>query len=306
MFSSGASTTLVNGIAPVWIISDSGGGASTNPYNFLTYGANGYVTATYNSSNIATATSTSVVDQATSVALSASASAYALKINDGVVITATGHTLTLGDGTDPAGLIMGGGSAAITGGTLAFGGSEAFIYAKGSSTISAAITGTNGFTLAGSGTLTLSAAAPSLSGQITLDSGELSLTTANVFQNDVAGLTLQNVKSSPAPSTLNFTANQTFTTLDSSGTDSAITFSGAALTIGDTVNNLSSTLSAAITESGSATAGALTFDGSGLFDLSGMSSATLSLIAGSTIVSTTAPNFASLPAYSRPPLSAST
>ena len=96
-----------------------------------------------------------------------------MKVNDGAVITATGHTITLGDGTDPAGLIMGGGSAAITGGTLAFGGSEAFIYAKGTSTISAEITGSNGLVLAGSGTLQLSTAA-ALSGQITLNSGELS------------------------------------------------------------------------------------------------------------------------------------
>jgi autotransporter-associated beta strand protein len=290
VFSSGASTMLVNGIAPVWMITDSGGGASTNPYNFLTYGANGYVIATYtdtgsgSTGGIRTATSTSIVDQSGNGTLSANAQAYALKVNDGAVITATGHTITLGDGTDPAGLIMGGGSAAITGGTLAFGGSEAFIYAKGTSTISAEITGSNGLVLAGSGTLQVSTAA-ALSGRITLDSGELSLTAANIFSTDVAGLTLQNVKSSPAPSTLNFTANQTFTTLNSSGTDSTITFSNSAtLTIGDTTNNLSSTLSAAITETGGVTAGALTFDGSGLFDLSGMSSGTLNLVTGSTIV----------------------
>jgi hypothetical protein len=48
VFSSGASTTLTNGIVPVWITTDSGGGASTNPYNFLTYSAaNGYQIATY-------------------------------------------------------------------------------------------------------------------------------------------------------------------------------------------------------------------------------------------------------------------
>ncbi len=278
VFYSGASSTLINGIAPVWMISDTGGGASTNPYNFLTYGTNGYVAATYTdtgsgaSGGITTATSTSVVDQTTtnSTTLSGNAQAYALKINDGAVITATGHTITLGDGTDPAGLIMGGGS-------------EAFIYAKGTSTISAEITGSNGLVLAGSGTLNVGAVA-SLSGQITLDSGELNLTAANIFSTDVAGMMLGDVKSSPSNSILNFTANQTFTTLDSIGNKSTITFSGATLTIGDTINNLSSTLSAAITESGSATAGALTFDGSGLFDLSGMSSAALSLIAGSTII----------------------
>jgi len=290
VFSSGASTALINGMAPAWMISDTGGGASTNPYNFLTYGANGYAALAYSDSGsgstggIRTATSTSTVDQTGNGTLSANASAYALKVNDGAVITATGHTITLGDGTDPAGLIMGGGSAAITGGTLAFGGSEAFIYAKGTSSISAEITGSNGLTLAGSGTLQLSTVA-SLSGAITLDSGTLSLTTANVLSSDVAGLMLGDVKSSPSNSILNFTANQTLTTLDSIGSKSAITFSnGAALTIGDTTNNLSSTLSASITETGSVTSGALTLDGSGLFDFSGMSKGALSLVTGSTIV----------------------
>lgn len=292
VFSSGASTALVNGMAPAWIITDSGGSASTNPYNFVTYGADGYVNLTYSDSGkgasggISTATSTSTVDQTGNATLAANASAYALKINDAAVITATGFTIVLGDGSDPAGLIMGGGSAAITGGTLAFGGSQAIIYAKGTSTISSEITGSNGLTLAGSGTLILSAAAPftSLSGPITIDSGELSLTTANLFASDVAGLTLDDVKSHPSNSILNFTASQTFSTLNDLGDKSAITFSGAGvtLTVGDTTNNLSSTLSSAITQSGAPVAGALTFDGSGLFDLSGMSSGTLSLDSGST------------------------
>jgi fibronectin-binding autotransporter adhesin len=293
VFSSGASTTLVNGTAPAWIITDSGGGASTNPYNFVTYGANGYTNVTYSDTGsgstggIRTATSTSIVDQTGNATLSENAEAYALKVNDGAVITATGFTITLGDGTDPAGLIMGGGGAAITGGTLAFGGSQAIIYTKGSSTISSEITGTGGLTLAGSGTLTLSptAAFTSLSGPITIDSGTLSLTTANLFATDVAGLELDDVKSHPSNSILNFTASQTFTTLNSIGTKSAITFdNGATLTIGDTTNNLSSTLSSAITETGAATAGALTVNGSGLIDLSGMSGGTLSLVSGSTIV----------------------
>jgi fibronectin-binding autotransporter adhesin len=294
VFSAGASTTLVNGMAPAWIITDSGGGASGNPYNFVTYGANGYVNVTYtdtgsgSSGGIRTATNTSIVDQTGNATLAANAQAYALKVNDGAVITATGFTITLGDGTDPAGLIMDGGSAAINGGTLAFGGSEAIIYAKGSSTISSTITGSGGLTLAGSGTLTLSptAALTSLSGPITIDSGELSLTTANVFASDIAGLTLDDVKSSPSNSILNFTASQTFSTLNStdSGTDSAITFSGAGVTliIGDS-NNLNSTLGSSITDSTTNVLGAITKDGTGLLDLSGEKSGALNLASGSTI-----------------------
>jgi fibronectin-binding autotransporter adhesin len=292
VFSSGPSTTLINGMAPAWIISNSGGSASTNPYNFVTYSnTNGYANLTYSDSGsgssggIRTATSTSTVDQIGNATLSANAAAYALKINDGDVITATGHTITLGDGTDPAGLIVDGGSAGITGGTLAFGGSEAIIYAAGSDAISAAITGSNGLVLAGSGTLTLGSASPGLSGPITIDSGELSLTAINAFFGDVGGLTLGDVKSNPAKSTLNFTANQTFTTLDSVGTNSAITFSnGSALTIGD-ANNLNSTLSSSITETGTTTSGAaLVKNGTGLLDLSGMSSGKLNLAAGSEIL----------------------
>jgi fibronectin-binding autotransporter adhesin len=288
---SGVTPTLTNGIVSAWMITDNGGSASSNPYDFLTYGSNGYVKATYtktgsgSSGGIRVATSTDTVEQTGNASLAANAQAYALKVDSGATITATGFTLTLGDGTDPAGLILSNGI--ISGGTLAFGGSEALIYAKGSSVaISSTITGSNGLTLSGSGTLTLSAAS-TLTGLISIDSGTLSLTAANVFANDVSGVNLLNVKSSPSNAVLNFTANQTFTTLNSSGNNSAITFSnGAQLTIGDTTNNLDSTLSSAITESGSAVSGALTKAGSGLLDLSGMSKGKLTLVAGSSIAVT--------------------
>jgi fibronectin-binding autotransporter adhesin len=290
VFSGVGAQSLVNNMAPAWMVSDNGGGAGNNAYNFLTYGANGYVAVTYTDSGsgstggIRTATSTSIVEQTGNATLAANAQAYALKVDDGKVITATGFTITLGDGTDPAGLIMDGGSAAITGGTLAFGGSQAIIFAKGSSTISSAITGSNGLTVAGSGTLTLSptAAFTSLSGAITIDSGTLTLTTANVFASDVSGLTLDDVKSSPSNSILNFTASQTFSTLNSVGSKSSINYSGAGitLTIGDS-NNLSSTLSSTITDATTNVAGVLTKNGSGLLDISG---ASVSFGTGSTIL----------------------
>ncbi len=243
---SGVAPTLKNGIVSAWMITDNAGSASSNPYDFLTYTANGYVKAAYSktgsgsSAGIRVATSTDVVEQTNTTAntiLAANAQAYALKVDSGATITATGFTITLGDGTNPAGLILSNGI--ISGGTLAFGNSEALIYAKGSSVaISSAITGANGLTLAGSGTLTLSAAS-TLTGLISIDSGTLSLTAANTFANDASGLSLLNVKSSPSNAILNFTANQTFTTLNSNGNNSAITFSnGAKLTIGDSTNNL--------------------------------------------------------------------
>ena len=280
--------TLTNGIVAPWIASDNGGTATTNPYDFVTYGANGFVKATYTktgsgaSGGIRAAGATDIVEQNGNATLAANASAYALKLDNGFTITATGYTITLGNGSGQAGLILEG-AAAITGGTLAFGGAEAVIDAKATNTISAAIGGSGGLTLNGSGTLTLSAVSAA-TGAINVNSGTLSLTTANVFGSDAAGLTLANVKSKPSAAILNFTANQSFTALNSAGNNSSITFSnGAALTIGDTTNNLASTISSTITETGSAVAGAITKNGSGLLDLSGVSTGKLTLVSGSTI-----------------------
>jgi autotransporter-associated beta strand protein len=308
VFSSGASTTLTNGIAPVWIITDSGGGASTNPYNFVTYNAtNGYEVATYtqsgsgSSGGIRVASSTDIVNQTGNATLAANANAFALKVDDGAVITATGHTLTIGDGTDPAGLIMDGGGAGITGGTLAFGASEAVIDAKGSSTISSTITGTGGLTLSGSGTLTLSGPSGP-SGPVVIDSGQLTLTTANYFPTTGAGtnLWLSNVKKSPSPAILAFNQSQTIAELNSDGNNSYILIdstgsSGGStttqLTVGDATDQVlsssiiqastTSNTSNPITPTGTAVAGIITKAGSGLLDISG---ASVSLVTGSTVI----------------------
>ena len=272
--------TLTNGIAAPWIIVDSGGSASTNPYSFATYGADGYVATVGNSTNIATATSSSVVQQSSSATLTANAQAYALNLQNGKTITATGETLTLGDGSDPAGLILNG-TTNITGGTLAFGGSEAVIFAKGSNTISSAIIGSGGLTLAGSGTLTLNTATAE-TGQVTVDSGTLVLNAANALASAADGVLLSNVKSKPSAADLTIDANNTLSALNSVGNNSTVTIGGAfVLTIGDT-QNLDSTLSSTITQSGStAQAGVLTKNGSGLLDISG---ASVSLVSGSTVI----------------------
>jgi autotransporter-associated beta strand protein len=203
---------------------------------------------------------------------------------NGYTISLGANTLSIGDGTDLAGLILASGSA-ITGGILAFGTSQGVIWLSGTNpTISSEITGSAGLTFAGSGAVNLSTAAD-VSGVVTIDSGAVTLSAANIFAGDVAGVELGDVKSHPAAATLNLTASNALTSLNTIGSDGAINISNsAALTVGDTVNNLSSTISVAITESGAAVAGALTFDGSGLFDLSGIGSGKLSLVSGSTIV----------------------
>ena len=230
-----AAPTLVAGIAPAWIISDNGAGASSNPYNFVTYGTNGFVNATYAANAVSSATGNEAVEETGSQTLTANAAVGALKVDSGATITATDQTLNVGDGTDAGGIILS--NSTIAGGTLAFGGSEAVIFAKGSSnSITSTITGNNGLTLAGSGSLTIGAA--TIKGAITIDSGTLNLTTANTFANNVAGVTLEDVKKTPAPAILNFGTNQTFSTLNSTGNNSSVTFNGGAtLTIGD-ANNL--------------------------------------------------------------------
>ena len=279
----GTPPTLTNGIVSPWTAVNSG--ASNNPYDFVTYDTKGYVTAIYTSTDITTATSASVVKQSASVTLSGNAQAYALNLQKGFNVTiGAGNTLTLGDGSNPAGLILNGGSGSgLTGGTLAFGGSEGVIWNNGSSTISSVISGSGGLTFAGSGNTTLSATSTQ-TGAITVDSGTVTLSAANVFAGDAAGVMLADSKK-PNPAVLAITANNAFTTLNSIGGNSSVLLSnGAALTIGDTSTNLNSTLSSVITESGSAVAGALTKNGSGLLDLSGMSKGTLTLLSGSTIV----------------------
>ena len=244
----------------------------------MTYGANGYVKTTYDSTATLNAgTAADVVALTGNSTLAGPASAFALN-TEGKTVTVGANTLTLGDGVNPAGLILATGSQ-INGGTLAFGSSEAVIWMSGTNpTISSAITGSNGLTFTGSGGVTLSTAA-NVSGQVTIDSGAVTLSAANVFSSDVSGVFLTNVKSHPAASTLNIAASNTFSTLSSVGNNSTITITGGSiLTIGDG-NNLSSTISSNITDT-TVTAGAITKNGTGLLDLSG---ATITLAAGSSI-----------------------
>jgi autotransporter-associated beta strand protein len=299
---SGIAPTLTNGIVAPWTIIDlgsasvsNGAAAGNNRFNFATYNATaGYGVATYTqtgagaSGGIRVATATDVVEQTGNATLAANAQAYALKLDSGAVITATGETLTLGNGTEPAGLILGGSSAAITGGTLQFNGSEAVIVVRGTTVVSSTLAGTNGLTLAGTGTLTLSSVSSGLSGVVNIDSGTLNITAANALEN-VSSVNLSDVKSKPSAAILTMSASNTFASLNSAGNNSSVTLTGAStvLTIGQTanansaLNNLDSTLSSTITDTAvAAGSSAIVKAGSGLLDLSG---ATLTLTTGSNI-----------------------
>ncbi|WP_213738892.1 autotransporter domain-containing protein [Bradyrhizobium sp. dw_411] len=275
-------TTNTNGIVAPWIVTNNGVTNGGGPYDFVTNTASGLVKTTYTVNAVGAGTGTSVVDVNAPQTLGANASAYALKVESGTTMTLTGNTLTLGDGTNPAGLILSS-ATPFTGGTLAFGGSEAVVWLGATSAITTTtLTGTGGMTIAGSGSLSLSGTS-TLTGAITIDSGTLTLATANYFVTNPTIL-LADTSSKPAPATLAIAANNTIASLNSVGSNSTVTISaGAKLTIGDG-QNLSSTLSSNITESGAATAGALTKNGSGLLDLSGMGKNKLNLVAASTVI----------------------
>ena len=107
---------------------------------------------TYNTTTIGT-TATDIVNANSAATVPNGAAAFSVK--DSAALSLAG-TLTLGNGTGQAGLILNTGGS-ITGGTLAFGGAEGDIYTSGTSSISAAITGSagNGVTFFGPGTVTL-------------------------------------------------------------------------------------------------------------------------------------------------------
>ncbi len=283
-----ATNTVTNGIVAPWIVVYSGIPTSqtpTNPFSFATYGANGFTATAGNSTNLLTATGTSTVQQSTGVTLAANTAAYALSVQNATTVNLGTKTLTLGNGSTPAGLILNGG-ASITNGTLAFGGSEGIIWFAGNSsganndTISATITGIGGLTFAGGLHATdLSGVSKSAglsvvkintasteTGLITIDSGAVTLGAVNVFSSSVPGVMLADTKSSPSPATLNVNANNQFSALSSAGANSTVNIAaGVTLTIGDS-NNLNSTLLSIIAGT---TTGSLVKAGTGLLDISG-------------------------------------
>ena len=119
VFSAGASTTLVDGIAPVWIVTNEGNASGPAPMISSPMGPTAMCRKAARRRRLAGSTGASVVELAASTTTSGNLAAYALNTN-GYSISLGSNTLALGDGTDDAGLILANGSA-ISGGTLAFG-----------------------------------------------------------------------------------------------------------------------------------------------------------------------------------------
>lgn len=129
------------------------------PFHFLTYdAANGFMPATYTDGM--GGGSDSIANVTTNTTVAENAHVHALRVNDPQALAiGADKTLTVGDGTQPAGIILNaqGDNATgptITGGTIDFGTSEGVIWGAGASAnyqqtmISSTVAGQNGVTFA--------------------------------------------------------------------------------------------------------------------------------------------------------------
>jgi len=174
--------TITNGMITPTVIGATSGTANGT---FLTYNSStGFVPVVYDISgtSFTSSTSNSKVAITGTTTLASSAAAYAVQVGGALTIN-SGVTLTVGDGSNPAGVILN--NQGIAGGDatakLAFGGSEGIIsFVNGGPTISATITGTNGVTFNnanGASTLSLSQI-PGWTGTTTVNSGTVKFTSA--------------------------------------------------------------------------------------------------------------------------------
>ncbi|MDD2597748.1 MAG: autotransporter-associated beta strand repeat-containing protein [Kiritimatiellae bacterium] len=132
------------------------GGSSWYSGSFLNYnGVNGLIDATYTTGLGGGASSLATLSADTATG---SVHVHGLRLTGADLTVNSGETLTIGDGVNPAGLILNrdsAGRSALLGGTLDFQSSEGIIYIDNYNapghTISSTITGDNGLTIAGYG-----------------------------------------------------------------------------------------------------------------------------------------------------------
>lgn len=172
---------LVNGGVPTvnGMVSASifgvGTGNDRKPCDFLTYGANGFVLPTYTAGLVGG--STSIANVTTNSTVNTT-QVYALRVDNGAALAInSGQMLTVGDGTNPAGVILNNSSStttALTNGTLNFGTSEGIvIFNMRRSDAYGPILGSR---LAGSGGLTLAGGLMTSGGGT---DGDLQITSTN-------------------------------------------------------------------------------------------------------------------------------
>ena len=234
----GAAPTLTNGILPWAVVDTSANGLGSY---FATYdGTNGVQALTSGYQSYSAAAATDNVRETSNATTGSSKTVNSLTIDaTGLAntLTNTGNTITVSSG----GVLFSGNDAAgISGGTLAFGSTQAILHATSSatSTISASLTGTSNLIKSGTGTLALTSAVSSISGVVSLNAGVLEVST---LANGVSGSSIGN--SGAAASNLFFnggtlrytgsghTTNRLFTlglsggALEASGTG-AVNFNG--------------------------------------------------------------------------------
>jgi autotransporter-associated beta strand protein len=256
-----------NGIVDPWIVGQVG--KSTNPYDFLTYN-NGFKTATYTSTNIATSGATDVVASAGASGVTAAVHAYALKL--GATLSGTG-ALVLGNGSNPAGLILNGGALNLA--SLNVSASELIVTTSGTSTINAAINGTNGLTVNGSGSLTLGSK-ESVTGSVSLTgSGTTTLGAVDTLASAQNGINLG------PNATLQLKANNAIASLNGAGT---VVLGANTLTVGIAGDNVYSLSNAKVGAAGDG--GSMIVSGPATLELTGGSinySGTTTVNAGATL-----------------------
>lgn len=191
---------LTNGIVDPWVVGQAGTTSSAS--DFLTY-SGGLKAATYTSTSLATAAATDVVNSG-AASISGASTAYALKLAG--ALSGAG-SLTLGNGSNPAGLILNAGTVSVP---LNVGASELVVTSSGKSAINGVITGANGLTVAGTGTLTLSAV-ENIKGSVSVTGAGLTLNAANALSSASGGVNLA------AASTLTLGANQAIAGLNGAG-----------------------------------------------------------------------------------------
>ena len=163
-----------------------------NPCEFLTYdGTVGFTNVAYTTglgggaSSIATVTTNTATD---------STQVYALRVHNGAILTInSGKTLTVGDGVNPAGVMLNNSSgvtAGMTGGTLNFGTSEGVVIFnlrrsdQFAPTLNSVITGSGGVTFAGGGSdedISIGSAGNTYTGGTRIMAGRVSLLNALGF-----------------------------------------------------------------------------------------------------------------------------
>jgi len=144
--------------------------------HFLTYDEDdGFIHATTTTGDINVATSTSIYETDTAQELTGDVSVQALSVK-GTTVTGGDETLSVGSNSSsqPAGVILNGGTISTQ--TLAFGASQAAIYAsKDGGTINSEIIGSGGLVKFGKGDLILNGSSSAFSGDSYVNEGSLVL-----------------------------------------------------------------------------------------------------------------------------------